>query len=120
MPGGPAVLHGLPVRRMSGPVKDGHARFILYRLAHLTYPVQLQDRQPGSFGAGMWQPKRNASRREKETPALVRRAGVVASFQESPQAFLLFFSLGGGREREIRSGSEEGGNGTRKKELAFG
>jgi hypothetical protein len=45
---------------------------------------------------------------------------VVAIFQESLQAFLLFFSLGGGREREIRSGSEEGGNGTRKKELAFG
>ena len=40
MPGGPAVLHGLPVRRMSGPVKDGHARFILYRLAHLTYPFR--------------------------------------------------------------------------------
>lgn len=113
-------MHGLPVRRMSGPVKDGHARFILYRPTHLTYPVQLQDRQPGSFTGGMWQPKRNASRREKETPALVRRAGVVAFFQESPQAFLLFFSLGGGREREIRNGSEEGVNGTRKKELAFG
>jgi len=40
-------------------------------------------------------------------------------FQESPQAFLLFFSLGGGREREIRSGSEEGGNGTRKRKISL-
>ena len=45
---------------------------------------------------------------------------MVSLIQESPQAFLLFFSLGGGREREIRSGSEEGGNGTRKKNLRSG
>ena len=36
----------MPVSQMSGSVKDGHARFILYRPAHLTYSVQPQDGSP--------------------------------------------------------------------------
>ena len=34
-------------------------------------------------------------------------------FEEKHSAFLPLFSLGGGREREIRNGSEEDRNGTR-------
>ncbi|MCB5539579.1 hypothetical protein LIP87_10110 [[Ruminococcus] lactaris] len=56
---------------------------------------------------------------KKKIPTLARRVRVVSLIQESPQAFLLFFSLGGGREREIRSGSEEGGNGTRKRKISL-
>ena len=55
---------------------------------------------------------------KKKIPALLKRVRAVSLIQKSLRTFL-FFLPETGREKEIRNGSEKGGNGTRKRKISL-
>ena len=105
-----SVLHGRLINQNPHTVKDARACYILYSMGILVYSARLQDGMTaGQTDLEMFRQILQDDKRN-HPPFKEGRGGY---FEEKQFAFLPLFSLGGGREREIRNGSEEDRNGTR-------